>query len=223
MRSRPTFYRDAIVLNLAIGIVALTFGVLADSAGLSLAKAVVMSAFVLTGASQFAAVSVIKEGGSPVTAVGSALVLAARNMLYGPVLAPWIRGGTARRALAAHMVIDETTGMAAAESSPEQAERAFWFTGVTLTVLWVTGTAVGVLVGGRIGDPHRWGLDAAFPAAFLALLAPQIRARPGQAAAVIAGAITVAATPFTPAGVPILLAASAVVPAMAVARRSAST
>jgi 4-azaleucine resistance transporter AzlC len=221
VRSRPTFYRDAIVLNVAIGIVALTFGVLADSAGLSLAKAVAMSAFVLTGASQFAAVSVVKDGGSPVTAVGSALVLAARNMLYGPVLAPWIRGGPARRALAAQMVIDETTGMAAAESSPEHAERAFWFTGVTLTVLWVSGTAAGVLVGGRIGDPDRWGLDAAFPAAFLALLAPQIRARPGQAAAAIAGAITVVATPITPKGVPILLAALAVVPAMALARRSA--
>jgi 4-azaleucine resistance transporter AzlC len=218
-RSHATFHRDAIVLNIAIGIVGITFGVLADSAGLSVAKAVVMSAFVLTGASQFAAVSVVKDGGSAVTAVGGALVLAARNMLYGPVLAPWLRGSTARRAVAAQMVIDETTGMAAAESSPADAERAFWFTGVTLTIAWVGGTAIGAVVGGRIGDPDRWGLDAAFPAAFLALLAPQVRARPGQVAAVIAGVITVAVTPFTPKGVPILLAAFAVVPAMVLAQK----
>jgi 4-azaleucine resistance transporter AzlC len=214
-----TFRRDAVVLNVAIGIVGVTFGVLADSAGLSVAKAVAMSVFVLTGASQFAAVSVVKDGGSPVTAVGSALVLAARNALYGPVLAPWIRGGRARRALAAQMVIDETTGMATAQHTAEEAERAFWFTGITLTTLWVAGTAAGAVIGSRIGDPDRWGLDAAFPAAFLALLAPHVRRRPGQVAAVVAAAITVAATPVTPKGVPILLAALAVVPALLVDRR----
>jgi predicted branched-subunit amino acid permease len=119
------------------------------------------------------------------------------------------------------MVIDETTGMAAAESRPEDAERAFWFTGVMLTVVWVGGTAIGAVVGGRIGDPDRWGLDAAFPAAFVALLAPQVRARPGRTAAVIAAAVSVAATPITPTGVPILLAAVAVVPALLLTRRGA--
>jgi 4-azaleucine resistance transporter AzlC len=217
--TRSSARRDALVLNVAIGIVGMTFGVLADSAGLSVAKAVAMSLFVLTGASQFAAVSVIKDGGSPVTAVGSALVLAARNALYGPVLSPWIRGGRARRALAAQMVIDETTGMATAQATPEEAEHAFWFTGISLTTLWVVGTAAGAVVGGRIGDPERWGLDAAFPAAFLALLVPHVAARPGRVAAVTAAAITVAATPVTPKGVPILLAALAVVPALWISSR----
>jgi branched chain amino acid efflux pump len=213
------FHRDAVVLNLAVGVVAVTFGVLADSAGLSVAKAVVMSLFVLTGASQFAAVSVVKDGGSPVAAVGGALVLAARNALYGPVLAPWIRGGRVRRLVAAQIVLDETTGMAAAQPTPESAERAFWFTGVTLTAMWVGGTALGAVIGGRIGDPDRWGLDAAFPAAFLALLAPHVRHRPGQVAALAAAAVLVAVTPFTPKGVPILLAAFAVIPALLVHER----
>jgi 4-azaleucine resistance transporter AzlC len=217
--AKRTFHRDAIVLNIAIGIVAVTFGVLADSAGLSLAKSVAMSAFVLTGASQFAAVSVLKDGGSPITAVGSALVLAARNALYGPVLAPWIRGGLGRRAVAAQMVIDETTGMATAQSTPDDAERAFWFTGILLTTCWIAGTAVGVTIGGRIGDPNRWGLDAAFPAAFLALLAPHVRERPGQVTALVAAALTVVATPVTPKGVPILVAALAVIPGLMVRNR----
>jgi predicted branched-subunit amino acid permease len=118
------------------------------------------------------------------------------------------------------MVIDETTGMAAAASTREDAERSFWFTGITLTVLWIGGTALGVVLGGRIGDPDRWGLDAAFPAAFLALLAPQVRERPGQVAAAVAAALTIVATPITPNGVPILVAALAVIPAMIVGRRS---
>jgi 4-azaleucine resistance transporter AzlC len=219
--ARSRVRRDAIVLNIAIGIVGLTFGVLADSAGLSVAKAVAMSVFVLTGASQFAAVSVIKDGGSPVTAVGSALVLAARNALYGPVVAPFLRGSRLRRAVAAQMVIDETTGMAVAQATPEEAEHTFWFTGITLTTLWIAGTAVGAVVGGRIGDPDRWGLDAAFPAAFLALLAPHVAQRPGRITALIAAAVTVAATPLTPRGVPILLAALAVAPALLLTSRQA--
>ena len=75
------------VLAAAVGIVGVTFGVLADAAGLSLAQVVVMSALVFTGASQFAAVSVVDTGGSGIAAVGPALLLAARNALYGPVVA----------------------------------------------------------------------------------------------------------------------------------------
>ena len=51
--------REGLVLSLAVGIVGMTFGVLADAAGLSLPQIMVMSAFLFTGASQFAAVSVI--------------------------------------------------------------------------------------------------------------------------------------------------------------------
>ena len=41
---------------------------------------------------------------------------------------------------------------------------------------WVGGTAIGVFAGELIGDPDRLGLDAMFPAFFLALLAPALLA-----------------------------------------------
>ncbi|MBT4477429.1 MAG: AzlC family ABC transporter permease, partial [Actinobacteria bacterium] len=83
--------RESFVLALATGLVGVTFGVFADSAGFSLAQAMVLSSLTFTGASQFAAVSVIGSGGTPLAAVGSALLLAARNSLYGPVVAPLLR------------------------------------------------------------------------------------------------------------------------------------
>ena len=214
--------REGLVLAVAVGVVGVTFGVLADAAGLSLAQVIVMSALVFTGASQFAAVSVIDTGGSGGAAIGSALLLAARNALYGPVVARLLPKGWLPRAASAHFVIDETTAMAAIRNDDGEARDAFWWTAIWLWSLWNIGSVGGALLGSVIGEPETWGLDAAFPAAFIALLAPHVRRRPGQVAAVAGAAIAVALTPIAPAGVPLLAASIAIVPAWLVRRREAS-
>lgn len=216
------YRRDAFVLALAVGVVGMTFGVLAESSGIPLVKSTAMSLFVLTGASQFAAVSVVRDGGSGYAAVASALILAARNALYGSILGRYFNRGPAYRAFAALFVIDETTGMATAQADEDDALSAFWWTAALLTAFWVGGTAVGALIGERIGDPNRWGLDAAFPASFVALLAPHVRTRPAQVAALGGGLIALAALPWTKPGIPLLLAALAVVPALVRQRKQSS-
>ena len=122
--SAATVRSNAIVLGAAVGLVGLTFGVLASAAGLSVAKAMVMLLFVFTGASQFAAVGVVDSGGSPVAAVGSALLLAARNSLYGVRMAPMVKDGNVPTFVGAHLVIDETTAMSTAHQDLEL-QRAF--------------------------------------------------------------------------------------------------
>ena len=205
--------REAFILAAATGLLGVTFGVLADSAEFSLAQAVVLSSLTFTGASQFAAVSVIDSGGNPVTAVGSALLLAARNSLYGPLVAPLLRTPSrARRAVAVHLVIDETTAMATAQNSLEESRDAFWFTGIWLFIFWNTGTIIGVLVGGLLEDPSVWGLDAAFPAAFVALLLPHLRTRAKRITALMGAVITVVAVPLSPVGLPVLLSLFAIGP-----------
>ena len=77
---------------------------------------------------------------------------------------------------------------------------------LTLYVTWVLGTALGVLGGGFLGDPERLGLDAAFPALFLALLAGQLTSRRAVAAALAGGSIAMILLPLTPPGVPIVVA-----------------
>ena len=139
VRRRP-YWRDCLVVSLAVGVVGVTFGVFADAAGFDLAQIVVMSAFVFTGASQFAAVGVIDDGGSGGAAVGSALLLAVRNALYGPVARRALPAMALGRLGSAHFVIDETTAMAAAQADRRDARGAFWLTATTLWLCWNSGS-----------------------------------------------------------------------------------
>lgn len=219
MSRQPAYVRDGIVLGAAVSLFAVSFGVLATASGLSVAKTCAMSLLVFTGASQFAAVAVVDAGGSTGAAIGSALLLAARNAAYGLAMAPILGGGRLRRAALAQVIVDESAGMATAQAERRDGERAFYITGIALFVFWNIGTAVGALAGTALGDPETLGLDAAFPAGFLALLAPHLRRPGGRVAAVGGGAIALALLPFAPAGVPVIAASLAALPALAVSRR----
>lgn len=211
--SHAPYAGTAVGIGVATGIYGISFGVLAVTAGLSAAQACAMSLLIFTGGSQFAAVSVIAAGGSAGTAAANALLLGARNTAYGLSLSTLLRGPLWRRAAASQLVIDETTAMARAQEDPAVSRRAFWFTGASVFLLWNLGTVAGAFAGDALGDPERYGLDAMFPAAFLALLAPQLR-QPGAPAAAVAGAvIALALIPFTPAGVPVLAASLGVLAA----------
>ena len=208
----------AVGIGVAVGVYGISFGVLAVASGLSPAQACVMSMLVFTGASQFAFVGVLAGGGGAVAAMGPAVMLAVRNAAYGLSLTSILPARLRDRALAAHLVIDETTAMARAQADPGAARRAFLATGVSVWVFWNAGTLAGALLGGGIGDPKTLGLDAMFPAAFLALLAPQLR-RPGApVAAVTAVIIALALVPIAPAGVPIIAALAGVVPGVLTAK-----
>lgn len=209
---RRRLFQQALVIGLATGAYAVSFGVLSVTAGLSVVQTCTLSLLMFTGASQFAVVGVLAGGGAPVAAAGNALLLGARNLAYGFVAAPVLTGPRWRRGVLAQLVIDETVAMAAAQEEPAERRRAFVATGVSIYVLWNAGTLVGALAGGSL-DPQRLGLDAMFPAAFLALLVPQLR-RPGAPRAAVAGAvIALALLPFTSAGVPVLAAALGVLAA----------
>ena len=210
----PDYAGTALGIGVATGIYGISFGVLAVAAGLSAAQACAMSLLIFTGGSQFAAVSVIAAGGSPATAAANALLLGARNTAYGLSLASLLRGSRGRRALASQLVIDESTAMARAQDDPEVARGAFWFTGLSVFFFWNLGTLAGALAGSGLGDPARYGLDAMFPAAFLALLAPQLRQRGAPAAALAGALIAVVLIPITPAGVPVLAASLGVMVAL---------
>jgi 4-azaleucine resistance transporter AzlC len=208
--------RDIWVLALAVGVFGISFGVLATTAGLTAAQACVMSLLVFTGASQFAVVGVLEAGGSLGSAMSSALLLAARNAAYGVAMAPTLtpRRSLGRRLLDAQIIIDESTALATAQSGRRARLHAFWTTGIAIFVSWNAATAIGAIVGDAIGDPEALGLDAALPAGFLALVVPHLRTRQGRLAAVGGVAISLALIPLAPAGVPILVAALGVLPAV---------
>ena len=191
----------------------MSFGAAAVTAGLSTLQACVLSLLLFTGASQFALVGVLGAGGSAVAAVAGALLLGTRNTLYAVRLSSLVPVRGPRRLLAAQLTIDETTGMATA-APPGLAGTAFWATGARVYVLWNLATLAGAVGAARLGDPRSLGLDAAVPAAFLALLAPQLRTTELRTSALAGALVAAAAVPLTPPGVPVLLAGLVVVPAL---------
>lgn len=198
-----------LTLSMAVGVFGVSFGVGAVSAGATIAQTCAMSLLVFTGASQFSAVSVIGAGGTVGAALGGALVLAARNAVYGLAMAGRLRGGLGMRLLAAQVTIDESTAMSAAQPDEKHQRIAFWVTGVSIYVFWNIGTVVGALAGSQI-DPETFGLDAAFPAGFVAMVFPLLRHRRAALAAGLGAAICLLLVPHTPVGVPILCSALAV-------------
>ncbi|CAN5453262.1 AzlC family ABC transporter permease [soil metagenome] len=208
--SPPDPVVGSLVLGLAVGAFGISFGVLAVASGLTVAQACVMSLLVFTGASQFAVVGVIGSGGSTAAALGSALLLAARNAAYGLAMSDVIRGRLPTRLLGAQLVIDESTAMASAQHTSEDRRRGFWLAGASVFVFWNLGTLLGALGGDAIGNPETFGLDAAFPAGFVALVVPHLAKFEGRVVAVAGVALALALVPVVPVGVPVLAASLAV-------------
>ncbi|MGW1281288.1 AzlC family ABC transporter permease [Streptomyces tsukubensis] len=201
--------RDALGVGIAVGLSGFAFGVTAAGSGLSLLQTCALSLLVFTGASQFALVGALAAGGNPFTAAAGAFFLGVRNAFYGLRLSQLLALPRAVRPFAAHWVIDETTAVALAQPTRRSVRLGFTVTGLTLYVLWNLTTFLGAIGAEAIGDTNAWGLDAAGPAVFLALLAPMLRTAAERAVAGLAVLLGLGLLPLLPAGVPVLVAALA--------------
>ncbi len=206
-RRRRAIIRDALGIGIAVGAYGITFGALATTGGFSMPQTMALSSLMFTGGSQFAYIGVVAAGGSVVAAAVTALLLGARNTLYGVAMAPLLKTRGASAALAAQLTIDESTAMALAHedpSEPRAARTAFWATGVTVFICWNIATLLGALGASALGDPRSYGLDAVIPAAFLALMWPRLTSRSASAVAALAAAMATLLTVWLPAGLPVL-------------------
>jgi predicted branched-subunit amino acid permease len=201
--------RAGIPFAVAAGLLAVSFGVLAEpviGAGATLA----MSAFVFAGSAQFGSVAVLAGGGGLAAAASAAVLLNARYLPMGIALAPSLRGRPLRRAAYGEAMIDASWAMANRGGGRFDPD---FLVGATLPSYpaWVGGTVLGVLAGDQIGDPADLGLDALFPAFFLALLVGgELRSgRTAVAVALLGAGIGLVLTPLTPFGVPVLAASAA--------------
>jgi predicted branched-subunit amino acid permease len=209
--ARRAIIRDALGIAVATGAYALSFGAISVTAGLSVVQTSALSLLMFTGASQFAYVGVVGAGGNPWAGFATAALLGSRNALYGLRLTSILHVSGLRRFVAAQFVIDESTAMAIARDEKPQSRLAFWSTGLAIFALWNLGTLIGALATRALPDPRALGLDAAPPAAFLALLAPRLHAREPLAIAFASAIIALVCVPFVPPGVPLLVVAVLVV------------
>jgi 4-azaleucine resistance transporter AzlC len=205
-------YRDGARLIAPIAVAAAafgaSFGILARTADFDRLAAVVMSATTFAGSAQFAVVSTLETGGTVAAAIVAAVLLNARYAPISVSVAPVFRGSRLRRLFESQLIVDESWVISRRPDGTFD-RRILVGAGLVLYVAWVGGTAVGALVGEAIADPESLGLDAAFPALFLALLVPQLRSRRALAAALLAAAVALVLIPFTPAGIPIIAASPA--------------
>jgi 4-azaleucine resistance transporter AzlC len=199
--------RAALPLAPAPFLFGLTFGVLADAAGMGFLAATIMSATTFAGSAQFAVVTIFDDGGTVLAAVLAAVFLNARYIAIGVSVASIVPGARLNRFFASQLIVDESWALSG------RSGRFQWpilaGAGLLLYVLWVAATALGAAVGDALEDPDTLGFDAAFAVLFLALAAPYLRTRQALQAAALAAVITLTLTPLTPAGVPIVAAAGA--------------
>ena len=204
-------WRQGLSVGIATGAYGVSFGALSVTAGLSVWQTCALSLVMFTGGSQFAFVGIIGAGGlaAAPAAVATAAMLGIRNGLYGLQTSQFLRVTGLRRLGAAQLTIDESTAVGIAQAEPEAQRLGFWHTGIAVFSLWNLSTLAGSVLGNALGDPRRLGLDAAAAAAFIALLWPRLRSRDATATAVLAAFIALLTSPHLPAGVPVILAASA--------------
>jgi 4-azaleucine resistance transporter AzlC len=211
----PSFvsrYRDgaraALAVAATVWFFGASFGLVARAAGMGVLAPLVMSATTFAGSAQFAVTSILGAGGGAAAAIAAAVLLNAR---YAPIsisVAPLFHGRLLRRLVESQLIVDESWALAS-RGGGRFDRRILLGAGLLLYVSWVSGTAVGVLAGDALGDPKALGLDGAFPALFLALLAPQLRAPRAAMAAAAGAVIALALIPVTPAGTPIIAASAA--------------
>ena len=189
-----------------MGAYGVAFGAAAVANGFSVLQSCLLSLLTFSGASQFAVIGVMGSGGSALSAIATASLLGSRNGLYGVLMAPILKVRGLKRIVAAHITIDESTGVSLSqEPRGLQAMReGFWLTGFGVFIFWNLFTLAGAIGAKAMGDPSAWGLDAAVPAAFLGLVWPRLKSSTDKSLAIVAAVFAVATTPFLPAGLPII-------------------
>jgi 4-azaleucine resistance transporter AzlC len=187
------------------GVVAISFGVVATQTGLSPVAAIVMSAIVFAGSAQFAAIAILAGGGGVGSAVGAAALMNSRFLPMGVAVAPSLPGRAPWRAAQGQTVVDASWALSVREDG--SFDRWLLFGSSAIQYLtWTTGTIVGALGGDILGDPDKLGLDAVYPAFFVALLIGEARSGRARGAAALGALIALVLVPFAPAGVPVLAA-----------------
>lgn len=206
---RRAAWRASFAVALAVSAYGVSFGALAVASGLDIVQTCILSLVMFSGGSQFALIGVLATGGTAAgpAAIAGATLLGLRNGLYAIRVSPIVGPGWAKRLVAGHLTIDESTAVATAQPTLETQRIGFWATGAMIYVGWNLTTLLGAILGDQLGDVRQWGLDAAAAAAFLGLVWPRLTALQPVAVAVGAAVVAAALIPVLPQGVPVLVAA----------------
>ena len=201
-------------------LVGTTFGVVARQSGLEPTEIVAMSLLVFAGASQFAMVQLFSESAPIPIVIARVLFINLRHLLMATSLKPQLqRLPLARRLFAAFFLTDESFAMATGHFRRGGRSLAYYFTfAIALFVLWNMATVIGLVVGGAIGDPRRFGVDFAITATFIGIVVLAIQ-RPSDILVAFIAALLAGALALAGASTIAVITAGALAPVIAVLAR----
>ena len=209
---RRSIRAQAISIGLAISPFGLAFGALCAESGIGVWEALGFSSIVFGGSSQFAAVSVLADDGTVIAAITAGLLLNLRSLAFGVSMAPSLKGSFLWRAGVSQLMIDESTAIGSSQATHELRRYGYLWGGLSVFVLWNATTLIGVSV---LSEAESLitdlGIDATIPAAFLGLIWNKLENTKHRAVAVIGAITALILIPFTPAGIPVIAAASAII------------
>ncbi|MBR9650748.1 AzlC family ABC transporter permease [Thalassovita aquimarina] len=184
-------FREGLPFLFVITPFGLLFGVVATEAGLNLFETLTFSVVVIAGAAQFTALQLMTENAPTLIVLASALAVNLRMAMYSASLTPHIGAAPLwKRALIAYFTVDQSyaCSIVAYENNPDWtlSQKVTYFMGTVTPVcpMWYVSTLVGALIGTAI--PSELALDFAIPITFIAIIAPSLRTRAHQAAALAA-------------------------------------
>lgn len=164
--------------SIAIGYfpVALAFGLLAKTTGLSIVEATAMSLFVYAGAAQYMALSLIAKQVDPLLIVMNTFVVNIRHFLMTASLSEKMhRAPKWIKAIYAFGVTDESFSVLGT-AKQEKVTTGFAF-GVIIIAYgsWVTFTAIGHVIGANLPLFLQTAMSIALYAMFVGLLVPSMK------------------------------------------------
>jgi 4-azaleucine resistance transporter AzlC len=199
--------RRALPIVLPTFALGISFGVLAQPV-LGPVISILMSALVFGGGAQFAALSVLQGGGTAVAAVIAGSLMNTRFMAMSLALTPSLRGRRWQRLAKSQAIVDASFVMA--DRRDGSFDMPVFFSATLLQYAsWALGTAAGVLIGGALQNPEAFGLNAIFPAFYLALLVGELETPQRRVVAGLAATVTLVFMTFAPPGIPVIAGALA--------------
>jgi len=195
--------RDSIPFLIGCLPFALTCGLMSVQAGLSLGETAAMSGLVYAGTAQFLAVSLIQSGAGAALIIMGVFVVNIRYFIQGLSLSPFFSWLPLRWLLPLGFgLVDETYALSMDRYLRQGTRRGdpLYFVGSTsiLFVAWMSGSLAGRILGETIGDPLRWGLDFALPAAFIGIVMGQLTDARAWTVFLVAGGVALVAAGLLP-------------------------
>nr|WP_228579409.1 AzlC family ABC transporter permease [Halomonas sp.] len=159
-------------LSLFVVVFGLAFGVAALARGLSGLEAMLMSALVFAGASQFAALELWGPDIPLLPLIATTFAINARHLLMGAAIQPWLAHLPASQRYGCVVLMsDSNWAMAAADRQKGETNVGMLVGGgIALWLTWLLGTLLGVVFGSGIEEPERFGLDVIMGCFLLAML-----------------------------------------------------